>query len=259
MVCIFSLRRFATCSVSSRKITIPYLSRREGPDAVLPEDDEPVESKRLTILRKDNEDPFAGGVEGMDPSISTGATTRRHKHSPSTGSRVTTITESAEDPEEALQSAAPLREIMKDSPEPLLMPQSAENVGEEQETPVEAADSVAAEKATESTESTSAVHEEAPEEVQQLADPQADREAAKPEEAEPQDGDHVNTEEPTESTAEEVTKAPTGPTEDTTEEATEDTTESAEPVENAPESEDATTDQDSKESEEPKPEEKTES
>ncbi|KAJ5150215.1 hypothetical protein N7448_001793 [Penicillium atrosanguineum] len=237
--------------------TIPL--EAEGPDAVQPEDDEPVETKRLTILRKDNEDPFAGGVEGMDPSISTGATTRRHKHSPSTGSRVTTITESAEDPEEALQSAAPLREVMKDSPEALLVPQSAENVEEVQETSAQVADPVAAKEATESTEAAPEVQEEVPEEVQQPANPQADSEAAKPEEAEPQDGEDVNTEEPTESTVEEATKEPTEPTKDTTEEATEGTTESADPVEKAPESEDATTDQDSKESEEPKPEEKTES
>ncbi|KAJ5113773.1 hypothetical protein N7456_002307 [Penicillium angulare] len=78
-----------------------------------------AEGKRLTILRKD-ESPFVGGgggVESMDPSISTGATTRRHKHSPSTGSRVTTITESAEDPEEVHEIQAPLRDVMKESHE----------------------------------------------------------------------------------------------------------------------------------------------
>lgn len=236
--------------------TIPL--EAEGPDAVLPKEDEPVETKRLTILRKDNEDPFAGSVEGMDPSISTGATTRRHKHSPSTGSRVTTITESAEDPEEALQSAAPLREVMKVSPEPLLVPQPAEKAEEAEQTPTEPVDPFAAEKATESTETTTEAQEEAPEEVQQPADPQADIEEAKPEEAESHDDDDAKTEESTKVAAEEAAEEPTEPAEGTIEE----TTESAEPaelVEKAPESEDATTDQDSKEFEQPKPEEKTES
>ncbi|KAJ6125701.1 hypothetical protein N7523_003321 [Penicillium sp. IBT 18751x] len=236
--------------------TIPL--EAEGPDAVLPEDDEPVESKRLTILRKDNEAPFAGGAEGMDPSISTGATTRRHKHSPSTGSRVTTIAESAEDSEEPLQSAAPLREIMKDSPEHLLVPQSANDAENGQNTPVEAALPIAAEKATESTESTSGVQEEASEEVQQVADPQADEEVTKPEEAEPQGGDDISTGESTESAADEATEEPTGPTKASLEEVTEATTGSAEPIENASESKDAATDHDLTEPE-PKPEEKADS
>ncbi|KAJ5273314.1 hypothetical protein N7478_008439 [Penicillium angulare] len=106
--------------------TIP--PEAEGLDAVQPraveeqQQQQLAESKRLTILRKD-EGPFAGGgggggVEAMDPSISTGATTRRHKHSPSTGSRVTTITESAEDPEEVHEIQAPLRDVMTESHEP---------------------------------------------------------------------------------------------------------------------------------------------
>ena len=96
--------------------TIP--PEAEGPDAIQPHVEEQVDTKRLTILRKEAEGPFAGDLEGMDPSISTGATTRRHKHSPSTGSRVTTITESAEDHEEPSAAQPPLRSVMKDSPEP---------------------------------------------------------------------------------------------------------------------------------------------
>jgi hypothetical protein len=88
--------------------TIP--PEAEGPDAVLPEE-EPADDKRRTILRKD-EDPFG------DPRLGTGATTRRHKHSPSTGSRVTTITESAEDLEESPEEPSPLREALAQSPEP---------------------------------------------------------------------------------------------------------------------------------------------
>lgn len=98
--------------------TIP--PEAEGPDAIQPQPklEEQPDSKRLTILRKEIETPLPAEVEGLDPSISTGATTRRHKHSPSTGSRVTTITESAEDPEEIPQIQARLREVLKESPEP---------------------------------------------------------------------------------------------------------------------------------------------
>jgi hypothetical protein len=89
--------------------TIP--PEAEGPDAVLPAEEEPADDKRMTILRKD-EDPFG------DPRLGTGATTRRHKHSPSTGSRVTTITESAEDLEDSPEEPSPLREALAQSPEP---------------------------------------------------------------------------------------------------------------------------------------------
>lgn len=56
----------------------------------------PAEVPRLTLLRKEDETPSDAG-----------ATTRRHKHTPSTGSRVTTIAESAEDSE-------PLPEVEED-------------------------------------------------------------------------------------------------------------------------------------------------
>lgn len=88
--------------------TIPQ--EAEGLEAILPHVEEAVDNKRLTILRKENEGPLGSSVEGMEPAISTGATTRRHKHSPSTGSRVSTITESAED--ESPQVPAPLREVL---------------------------------------------------------------------------------------------------------------------------------------------------
>lgn len=231
--------------------TIPL--EAEGPDAVQPKDDEPVESKRLTILRKDNDDPFAGGVDSMDPSISTGATTRRHKHSPSTGSRVTTITESAEDPEEAPRSAGPLREVMKDSPEPVPVHQAAEEAGvteETQQTPAGTADPIAAEEpnvsteSTESTDSTAVAQEDAKEETQRLADPQADSKADNTEEAREHDGENAKPEGPTEEPTKESPADPTAPTEESTESA-----------EKAPESEEASTDHDSKESVEAKPEE----
>ncbi|KAJ5780233.1 hypothetical protein N7457_005393 [Penicillium paradoxum] len=96
--------------------TIP--PEAEGPDAIPQPEEEPVDSKRLTILRKDGENPFAAVAESLDPSLGTGATTRRHKHSPSTGSHVTTITEGPEDLEESPQTPSPLREALEQSPEP---------------------------------------------------------------------------------------------------------------------------------------------
>ncbi|PYI08238.1 Mob1/phocein [Aspergillus sclerotiicarbonarius CBS 121057] len=66
---------------------------------------EHTDGRRMTILRKDNES-FAATLENMEPaSISTGATTRRHKNSPSVSSSVTTISEGAEDDEQPRQQA----------------------------------------------------------------------------------------------------------------------------------------------------------
>ncbi|RHZ43900.1 Mob1 family protein [Aspergillus thermomutatus] len=67
---------------------------------------EQVDERRMTILRKEGE----GSLENMDPSsISTGATTRRHKNNPSISSRVTTISEGAEESEEQ-QKTEPVME-----------------------------------------------------------------------------------------------------------------------------------------------------
>ena len=66
---------------------------------------EHTDKRRMTILRKDNES-FAASLENMESaSISTGATTRRHKNSPSVSSSVTTISEGAEDDEHPRQQA----------------------------------------------------------------------------------------------------------------------------------------------------------
>ncbi|KAF3027183.1 hypothetical protein E8E15_010232 [Penicillium rubens] len=79
-------------------------------------EEKPVNSSnRFTILRKDDDNSFGTAVESQDPALATGATARRHKHSPSTGSRVTTIAEDAEDLEDVTPSA--LREPLKQSPE----------------------------------------------------------------------------------------------------------------------------------------------
>ncbi|KAJ5123949.1 uncharacterized protein N7515_007774 [Penicillium bovifimosum] len=100
--------------------TIP--PEAEGPDAVQQSaqqtgEEGPTDSKRLTILRKDDENPFGSAAGSLDPTLGTGATTRRHKHSPSTGSRVTTISEGAEDLEDSPQTPSPLREALEQSPE----------------------------------------------------------------------------------------------------------------------------------------------
>ena len=51
---------------------------------------------QMTILKRDDES-FGGGDADTTTTISTGATTRRHKHTPSTGSAVTTIAEGDEE------------------------------------------------------------------------------------------------------------------------------------------------------------------
>ncbi|KAF7168946.1 hypothetical protein CNMCM5623_001840 [Aspergillus felis] len=73
---------------------------------------EQADNPRMTILRKDSEDP----LENVEPSsISTGATTRRHKNSASISSRVTTISEGAEESEEQ-QKAEPVTESKDENP-----------------------------------------------------------------------------------------------------------------------------------------------
>lgn len=173
--------------------TIP--PEAEGPDAVQAEVDEPVEGKRLTILRKESEDPFVGRTDNMDADMSTGATTRRHKHSPSTGSRVTTITESAEDTEDVPQRSAPLREVLQESPEP--QPQAEGSAGDgsdSQQASSEGTDSIAKSATAESTDPSA----DAPKEVQPPADPQADPESSTLEQPETQEGDAQLEEQPIE-------------------------------------------------------------
>ncbi|KAL2872675.1 Mob1 family protein [Aspergillus lucknowensis] len=65
------------------------------------------DARRLTILRKDNEPLFPPLDHAEPASVGTAATTRRHKSSPSMGSRVTTINESVEDSEEIEQLPSP--------------------------------------------------------------------------------------------------------------------------------------------------------
>jgi hypothetical protein len=74
----------------------------EPPSAVLPGD-----NRRISVLRKDQNGvshphfPMELGEPQTPANISAAATTRRHKHSPSTGSSVTTIAEALEENHEA--------------------------------------------------------------------------------------------------------------------------------------------------------------
>ncbi|KAJ5646040.1 hypothetical protein N7490_002412 [Penicillium lividum] len=159
--------------------TIP--PEAEGLDAIQPKLEEQPDSKRLTILRKEDVS-IPSEVEAMDPSISTGATTRRHKHSPSTGSRVTTITESAEDSEEFPHIQAPLREVIRESPEP--RPSSAVENRPKSEAEEENADPT--EPTSETQESQEAIGEPVEEPLESLQEPEEKTEEsqgeAKPEE-----------------------------------------------------------------------------
>lgn len=72
--------------------TIP--PEAEGPEAHIEAPDEPA----VSILRKDGGRTSHSSAEEADPpSISTGATTRRHKHSASVASSVSTIVEGVEE------------------------------------------------------------------------------------------------------------------------------------------------------------------
>ncbi|KAI9374047.1 Mob1/phocein [Aspergillus egyptiacus] len=79
----------------------------EGDEAHPPQAQEQNGGRRLTILRKEDESLLPPLDQAESSSISTGATTRRHKSSPSIASRVTTINESAEDSEDPTELSSP--------------------------------------------------------------------------------------------------------------------------------------------------------
>lgn len=177
--------------------TIP--AEAEGLDVVQPKVEEPGDSKRLTILRKENENTF-GDVEGLDPAISTGATTRRHKHSPSTGSRVTTITESAEDPEDVPHQPSPLRDALKDSPEPR-PPSAVDNHSEvPQPTSAEPAEPAAKEESVEATEPAPEPKQEPEQEPEQKPEEPEQQPADAPANPEPEQTEPSAQPEPSEQT-----------------------------------------------------------
>lgn len=91
----------------------------------------PEEGRRFSILRKESDGVSRPQYEETEsPSISTGATTRRHKHSPSTGSSVTTIAEGVED-----EQREKLPEVDEDAE---CNPDAAEQTWQQQETAAEA-------------------------------------------------------------------------------------------------------------------------
>ncbi|KAK4865983.1 hypothetical protein LT330_008723 [Penicillium expansum] len=90
--------------------------RKEEAEGKAPKEKPANSNNRFTILRKEGENPFGAAVESQDSALVTSATTRRHKHSPSTGMRVTPIAEDAEDLEET--TSLPLRGPLRLSPEP---------------------------------------------------------------------------------------------------------------------------------------------
>ncbi|KAJ5484077.1 hypothetical protein N7539_005873 [Penicillium diatomitis] len=137
--------------------TIPQ--EAEGPDAVQSSiDDVAPDNRRLTILRKSDEGFSSPNVEGLDPAIGTGATTRRHKHSPSMGSRVSTITESAEDNEDAPQLSRPLEEVVQEEAESESHEETNEDIGEPTESTAMAEDS----RDSEDTQNTEELEESGP-------------------------------------------------------------------------------------------------
>jgi chemotaxis protein histidine kinase CheA len=123
--------------------TVP--AEAEGLDTNQPMQEQ-ADNRRMTILRKDSEGP----LENIEPSsISTGATTRRHKNSASISSRVTTISEGAEESEEQ-QKAEPVMESKDEKPTEAVPevesePQPAEEVASEEQK--EAADAPAPDSA----------------------------------------------------------------------------------------------------------------
>lgn len=152
----------------------------EGQDAQQSAEQETKDGRRLTILRKDED---GSGRLFFDDMDAPGATTRRHKHTPSTGSRVTTIAESAEDAEEVpkpLFSEAKKEPEQKETEE-----QPAAETGGEKETPGEQVPDT-------STETKQTAEEKAPEALgteqseSQLAEQQPDSEKSEQQYTEPQ-------------------------------------------------------------------------
>ncbi|GAB1191203.1 hypothetical protein APSETT444_000374 [Aspergillus pseudonomiae] len=118
--------------------TVP--AEAEGADPVQPAE-EPTDGRRMTILRKEGEGSLAATLQ-EPPS----ATTRRHKNSPSTSSRVTTvrdvttISESAEDDEQQpkqQETEKPAEPEQKEpEPQPPVEAASAEPKASNEEAPI---------------------------------------------------------------------------------------------------------------------------
>lgn len=111
--------------------TVP--AEAEGLEASQPMQEQ-ADDRRMTILRKESDDP----LENIEPSsISTGATTRRHKNNPSISSRVTTISEGAEEEEQKADPVVEAGEAVEAEsketmPEPEPETQPADEVASEE-------------------------------------------------------------------------------------------------------------------------------
>lgn len=177
----------------------------------------PVDSRRISVLRKDQNGvthPF-GVVELGDPqtpaNISAAATTRRHKHSPSTGSSVTTIAEALE---ETNETAAKEPSLFK--------------VEENKEVESKPADSEEATEETKEEETTAQV-----EESSEVKDTEPAATAEEPEESATQ----VEAEAPNTSTTDSEPGAPVVSEQNETEEKAEEKTEAEAPAEETPNAE----------------------
>lgn len=167
--------------------TIP--AEAEGPEAhsqaqAAAERNNRSDGRRMTILRK--EQPSEGAAAAARPaheetstteppsSVSTGATTRRHKHSPSTASSVATIVEGAEESEQHEQP----QNAKEDEAEEPQTAKPAEDILEEPE-----------EQQTSTTDTPSHAQETGPEEKpaeEQLSSPSDESGKSEPEESEKQ-------------------------------------------------------------------------
>ncbi|KAI9042907.1 Mob1 family protein [Aspergillus affinis] len=216
--------------------TIP--AEAEGVDVHQPA--EQPDGRRLTILRKDSGGSPNLSLEAMEPSsISTGATTRRHKNSPSTSSRVTTISESAEDdeqhPKESPQAAteSAQKELEEPEPEEKLEPESEpekpepqseapeqdvieEQSGPSEETSVDADGSqVTVAEVPEDEDAPKAPEDEPENKEQEMTEPSP--EEPKPEEDQSADAAPVETSKPEPESESEPEKPSTAPEENKTE------------------------------------------
>ncbi|KAL5332803.1 Mob1/phocein [Aspergillus crustosus] len=130
--------------IPADNFTIPPEAVGEDPDEA-PQSQQAQDQnddRRKTILRKDDESLIPSLDDIESSSVITAATTRRHKSSASIGSRVTTISESAEDSEEPIQLPSPeVKEVEEElQPESVVDPPSAQSPTQSTESQVTVAE-----------------------------------------------------------------------------------------------------------------------
>lgn len=165
----------------------------EGQDAQQPVEQETKDGRRLTILRKDDE---ISGHLLFDDMNAPGATTRRHKHSPSTGSRVTTIAESSEDIEENQKQSLPEKREGSGQKKTEQQP-AVETVGEHETTSEQPPDaSIEAQQTAELEEEKVPEASESQASEPQPVEQEAEAEKSEPQQPEPQTSDSKTSEPP---------------------------------------------------------------